>query len=357
MIVKINVTGMNRLVGIIVTCVLAAAMPAVVWAAPGPYLKSLYTSRQDLQVLFDAKTYVTKPSANTSVVSLEDWAKQYGWREDKKLLFYKPKGRIPVAKRKDAAPSIAAQGYIVIDRASGLIIAEQNAGVARPIASLTKLMTADVVLSRKIPLSSVQAIAAEDQVGGSALNVAAGTKFTVDDLFYAAFLPSANDAANALANATKLSRPKFIGAMNDRAQALGLSRTIFADPTGIDEGNISTPREFALLADQIFGNAAVQRYSTAGQRTLRALPGNKKITVKSSDHLLTKSEFDDILVGAGKTGYLGAEVGWNLAVSVKSAQGAKRELTLVLFGEPKLAQMMSDAGTLARWAWGHYQWK
>src|SRR5512133_470580 len=159
-------------------------LPSFVLAAPGPYLKSLYASRPDLQALFDAKTFQAKPAAETAAVNLEDWARQYGWRKDKKLGFYKPKGTVPVAVGNGTPPTVSADNYIVIDQATGLILLEQHAGAVKRLASLTKLMTVDIVMSRKVPLGRLQAITAADQVGGSRLGVAAGTKFTVDDLLY-----------------------------------------------------------------------------------------------------------------------------------------------------------------------------
>ena len=341
----------------IIVLLFAVISPSAASAAVGPYLKALYENRADLQALFDATTYQTKPEADTATINLEDWARQDGWREDKKLIFYKPTVKIPTPINNQTGPTVPGSGYVVIDKASGLIIAEQNAGVPHPIASLTKLMTTDVVLSRNVPLTRKQAITSADQVGGSRLGVPVGTKFTVNDLFYAALLPSANDAANALADATGLSRKQFIAAMNAFAQKLGLNRTAFTDPTGIDEGNVSTPYEFALVAKNVFNYSAVRHYATTATHVLRELPSGKKITVKSSDYLLTKPQYDDVLVVAGKTGYLGADVGWNLAVDLKSSQGAPREMIIVIFGAPKMAQIMSDADALANWVWGHYKWQ
>jgi len=337
----------------IIACCLPAA-PAS--AAVGPYLRSLYAKRADLQALFDAKTYEAKPGADTAAISLEDWARQYGWREDKKLDFYKPKTRIPQSVDAKTAPTISAGAYVVIDQTSGLILAEQDAGAVRRIASLTKLMTVNVVLSKQVPMSRVQPITAADQVGGSRLGVAAGTKLTVSDLLYATLLPSANDAANALADSTKLGRAKFVTAMNAAAKALGLDRTAFVEPTGIDDGNVSTPREFALLADKVFKSATARRYAQTASRALRLIPSGKRIVVKNSDSLLTAPQYDDVLVVGGKTGYLGEDNGWNLAVVLKSAKASPRPLVIVIFGEPKMATSMSDADSLAQWAWSHYRW-
>lgn len=330
--------------------------PTLVLAAPGPYLRSLLEKRADLKTFFDAKTYNAKPGANTAAINLEDWARQYGWRDDKKLDFYKPKTKIPTPVNEKVVPDVSASAYVVIDQASGLILAEQNAGSSHRIASLTKLMTVDVVMSKKVPMSRVEPITTADQVGGSRLGVAAGTKLTVSDLLYATLLPSANDAANALADSTRLTRTKFVAAMNASAKKLGLNRTVFAEPSGINDANVSTAREFAIIANDVFSSSTVRSYSQTAKRTLRLLPSGKKITVKNSDSLLTASQYDDVLVSGGKTGYLGDDGGWNLSVILKSAKGAPRPLTIVIFGEPRMATSMEDAHALALWAWSHYKW-
>lgn len=349
---------MRRLAPLLVpSLLLTLALPQTCSAAVGPYLRSLYQQRTDLQALFDPTTLLARPTVQTAVIGLEDWARQYGWRENAKLLFYKPSGVVPVATQTDPAPEVGVKGYVVIDRVSGLILAEHEAGVQRPIASLTKLMTAGLVLEQGVSLSKLQAITSNDMVGGSSLGVKAGTTFSVSDLFYAALLPSANDAANALAASTGLSRTSFVAEMNKRVQTLSLPRTSFADPTGIDEKNVSTPREFAALAETIFSLPSIRRVSQTGTRTITAKPSNTPITVKNSDDLLTKPDYDHLYVTAGKTGYLGPEVGWNLSVAMKPMKGPSHELIIVLLGGNTLKQTMADADRLGQWAWEHYTWK
>ena len=264
---------------------------------------------------------------------------------------------VPVATSKAPAPAVSAASYIVIDKLSGKVLVENNADAVLRLASLTKVMTVNLVLARKVPLLRLQPITAADQVGGSRLGVKAGTKFTVNDLLYATLLPSANDAANALADSTKLSRQKFVAGMNATAKALGLKQTVFTEPTGIDDGNVSTAREFARLAQSVFSQAKFRRYACTAKRTIYARPSWKKIVLKNSDRLLTAPQYDDVLVAGGKTGYLGADGGWNLAVELKSAKGAPRELTVVLMGEPMLATSEADAHALARWAWDVHEWR
>lgn len=269
------------------------------------------------------------------------------------------KAAVPAAKEGSVpAPAVASAAYIVIDRKSGKVIAEKEADAQRPIASLTKMMTGLVVLEKKVPLGRVQAITADDKVGGSALNTKNGTKFTVSDLFYASFLASANDATNALADATRLTRKKFVAAMNAKAKTLKLTRTVFADPTGIDDRNISTPREMAKLFETATKQYVIRRAMTTAKRTLTIRSSGKKVTVKNANGMLWKPEFDDIWVSGGKTGYCGANGGWNLAVSfTDAADRTKPELILVLFGAATLKQSEDGAETLARWAWENFTWK
>lgn len=271
----------------------------------------------------------------------------------------KPKIPLPTVKTSaSAAPDLTTASYIVIDRQSGTVLATKNADQTRSIASLTKMMTGLVVLEKKTPLGRVQAITANDKVGGSALNAKNNSRFTVSDLLYAAFLASANDATNALADATKLTRVKFVAAMNAKAKKLGLSHTVFADPTGIDDGNISTPTEIAVLADAAFKQTAIRRAMLTAKRTLTVYPSGKKIVVKNANGMLWKPEYDDLLVSGGKTGYLGADGGWNLVVSLKDAQDKNcPELLLVLFGTTTLKESEINAETLARWAWANFNWK
>jgi len=336
----------------------AGLAPGRASAAVGPYLKALYGKRTDLQVFFDRKTYLAKPGADTTATSLEDWARKIGWKTDKNLVFYKPAVTAPTQIDAAAAPETTALAYAVIDEATGQVLAEKNSNSVYRIASLTKLATIDVALSKNVPLTRVQPIVAADQVGGSRLGVKAGTKFSVKDLLYAALLPSANDAANALADATRLSRKNFVAAMNDKAQALGLSQTVFSEPSGVDDGNVSTAREYALFARTVFSRSTVRAYASTPTRVIRMLPSGKKIALKNGNRLLTYPQYADVQVVAGKTGYLGpGGDSCNLAVELKSPTGAPRTLVLVLLGENTMTLTMNDAHDLAKWVWGHYEWK
>jgi D-alanyl-D-alanine carboxypeptidase len=155
--------------------------------------------------------------------------------------------------RADAEPAIGAPAGILADLDTGAILWTKHADVARPIASLTKIMTAMLVLEHTDPDDVVtvapEAVFAPDEFGaGSTAGLRAGERLRVDDLLYALVLGSANDAAEALAIHVSGSIPAFVQAMNARAAELGMHATRFASPHGLDDDGVSTARDVLRLA-------------------------------------------------------------------------------------------------------------
>lgn len=347
----------------IMNIIFMTAFPAVMFASAPPQdketaLNGVYASRKDLHALFDAKTREATADGGGFLVNLDDWARQYGWREYKSLSSFAPTTAfIPQPKRGKALSDVGAKAFIVIDRASGLILAEKDAGKPWPIASITKLVTADVVLATGVARTKIQAVEAKDDVGGAKLYVQSGTGFTVDDLFYAALVGSANNAANALSRSTGLNRDVFVAAMNKRASDLHLVRTHFVDPSGIEPGNVSTPRELALLVSAIFSRPEVKSYTSTAKHVIHVQGTQEIKQMKSTDWLLWKPEHTDVYVTSGKTGFLD-ESGWNFAVSLrKNASDRTRELLIVVFGADSRADSFTDTKKLATWTWASYVWK
>ena len=176
-----------------------------------------------------------------------------------------PKTVITRTDPSEIESQIGARAYVVMDRASGKILTMKQEHLVWPIASLTKLMTADIVLAKKISPKKMQSVLKADDVGGAKLFVRDGDKFTIDDLFYAMLVGSANNAANALARASGDSRESFVARMNARVKELGLKQTVFVDPSGIDPANVSTPIELAKIANVAFTNPQI-KYTTTPVR-------------------------------------------------------------------------------------------
>ncbi len=147
---------------------------------------------------------------------------------------------------------VSATGYVVKDLTTGSTVLMSYADRLAPIASLTKLVTA-VVARRLIP-ASARITLSQSVVGtyGNTADFSAGETFTAADLLYPLLMVSSNDAAEAYAQ--YYGRADFIRAMNDFTQSIGAYRTYFADPSGLDPENVSTPDDLALILDWIRKN-------------------------------------------------------------------------------------------------------
>lgn len=252
--------------------------------------------------------------------------------------------------------SVNAKAYVVIDRTTGKILTMKQENLVWPIASTTKLMTAQIVLAKSISPKKTFGVITADDVGGAKLYVKNGDKFTIDDLFYAMLVGSANNAANALARASGLSRPQFIDAMNAKATSLGLKSTVYVDPSGIDPANVSTPLELAKIANVAFENVSIKKYASQPIRNVRVVNTGSIKKIQNTNWMLTKPAYNNGIVVAGKTGYL-EESEWNFVTAIRPKNNeAKKELLLVIFGANSRAQSFKDAKVLTNWAWNAYQW-
>lgn len=158
---------------------------------------------------------------------------------------------IPTNVRAHAAlPWITAPEAIVVDGWTGRVLYAKNADVMRQPASTVKIMTALVVLRRRIPLDRVVTVSPlATAYRGSTAGLYAGERITVRNLLYAALLPSGNDAAVALAQSVTPDLVHFVGLMNAQAARLGMTRTHYLTPNGFDRwGQVTTARDLVRLA-------------------------------------------------------------------------------------------------------------
>jgi D-alanyl-D-alanine carboxypeptidase (penicillin-binding protein 5/6) len=201
-----------------------------------------------------------------------------------------------------AAPRIAAASWYLVGE-DGDVLARGDAARPRAIASITKLMTAVVVLehARLDDVVSVSPLAAE--IGESTVYLRGGEELTVGDLLRATLVPSANDAAEALAlHVGGGSADRFVDLMNAKAAELGLSDTHFENPHGLDQrGHVSSARDVTMLLRYALGVPFIR---DAVQRSSVTLPGSP--TFVTTDDLLQSW---GPLVG-GKTGHT-QDAGWS----------------------------------------------
>lgn len=345
----------------IITClisIIALGVPLSAFAFDVDAVQAIHEVRPDLQAAFDTNGVAIPGTAAGFLIDIYDWAEQYGWREHAELASYAPDSLyVPERLVGVIEPEVTASSYIILDKNSGQILAARGADVVWPVASLTKLVTADVVLESGVDMNGIWSVLDVDNVGGARLYVEDDTDFTIEDLFYSTLVASANNAANALSRAAGFDQFGFLEAMNRRPFDLGLAYTEFVDPTGIELGNVSTAREMARLAGHVFARDEVRRYTTTAIKYIDVLTDGTTKRLKNTNWMLYYPEYEDVYVTAGKTGYL-IESGWNLAVQLRSdAQGTDQELLMIVFGANSRAESFADAKTLADWTWQSHRWK
>ncbi len=237
-------------------------------------------------------------------------------------------------------PEISAPSAVLADLDSGQILFERAADERRPIASLTKIATALVVLERTDPqdVVTVSAAAGGDGAtpGVSELGLLAGEQIRVDDLVYALMLQSANDAAVALAEHVSGSVEGFVEDMNRRVRRLGLEDTAFASPNGLDDAGYSTARDLVALTRTAYRRPGFASVAATRLRTIAAPEGLPPRVIQNRNALLW------LYPGAVgvKTGFT-SRAGY-CVVAVAERDGLR--LIAVVLGAPRDA--FSDAAAL-----------
>jgi D-alanyl-D-alanine carboxypeptidase (penicillin-binding protein 5/6) len=245
-----------------------------------------------------------------------------------------------------APPRLAAPAATVFEASTGQPVFARAAGQRRLIASTTKLMTV-LVARQALPLGRV--CTAPPYAAGpleSQIGLRAGERMSVHDLLIAAMLPSANDAANALAVCAAGSRAAFVARMDAQARALRLRHSHFATPVGLDEpGNYASAADLVRLALAVREDAFLRRVMDLPRARLRS--GSHSRVVVNRNTLVREVPWIDGV----KTGHT------NAAGYILVASGTRDGLTFVdaVLGDPSEATRDADALALLKWAFASYR--
>lgn len=240
-------------------------------------------------------------------------------------------------------PELTAQSVFLIDTVEGSIFVNQKADQQRPIASITKLMSALVVLDSGINWSVPIEFEARDRRNGGIPYLIPGEKIMPMDAWRLMLIGSSNDAAALLARITAGSEKQFVDQMNKKAKELGLRYTVFTDPTGLHAGNISTAREVAAFARAAL---AIPRVHNAVQtRKFSFIPQGKEVRTVYSTNWLLGSSFSGAQIFGGKTGHI-EESGYGL---VSIAGNKKHELVGVVLGSESNEGRFNEMRELLKW--------
>ncbi len=194
-------------------------------------------------------------------------------------------------------PLIGARSALLLDYNSGQILYQKNIDEALPMASLTKIMTALIVLE-EMGLDQIATVNRNQSLGRT-VGVIPGEQFLVRDLFYALLVMSGNDAADILADNFPGGKTAFVARMNEKATLLGLENTRFANPHGLDEANhYSSAQDLLVLTKYALKNDDFAKTIQRGDGQICNLTGDNCYQIKTTNDLLT---FPGIL--GVKTGY------------------------------------------------------
>lgn len=233
---------------------------------------------------------------------------------------------------------------LVIDELTGTPLYTSHANKTVPIASLTKLMTAMVVLDAKQSLAEKIVISRADfdRLRGTHSRLREGVTLSREQMLKLALMSSENRAAASLARTYPGGKAACIAAMNRKAKALGLRHTRFADGTGLDGDNVSTADDLAKLVRAAHGYKLIKKFSTTASHSLRVPDNSASLEYKNTNILVRKSVWD---IGLSKTGYL-SEAGRCL---VMQARITGRPMIIVLLNAQGKYSGVGDANRIRKW--------
>lgn len=234
---------------------------------------------------------------------------------------------------------------LVIDQNSGQAIVEKQPDMVVPIASISKLMTAMVVLDAKPDLQEIISIGDEDVDGlkGTRSRLPVGTTMTRDAAMLLALMSSENRAAHALGRHYPGGMSAFVQAMNQKAQALGMHNSHFEEPTGLSSNNVSTAHDLARMVAAAARYPEIRTYSTTAEAKVE-LKGRVR-DFRNTNALVRNDNWE---IGVSKTGYI-SEAGRCL---VMQARVADKPVVIVLLDSVGKMTRVGDANRIKRWMEG-----
>ena len=239
-------------------------------------------------------------------------------------------------------PELKSSSALVVDQ-SGRVLFAKNVDHVVPIASITKLMTAMVVIDAGLPLTEQIAISENDKdlLKGTRSRLHIGTVLTRRELLHLALMASENRAAEALSRVYPGGPKAFVAAMNQKAVELGMWRTRFVDGTGLSSDNVSTAQDLTKMVAAAYHYPLIREFTTDTGTTVQMANG-RTMNYNNSNRLVKSHEWQ---IGLSKTGYI-SEAGRCLVMQAKIA--GKPVIIVLLDSWGKMTRI-GDANRIKRW--------
>lgn len=263
---------------------------------------------------------------------------------------HKPKGLLALPERQDSRRdlpeglTLASNAAYIFDETSQRVLADRNPDYVQPIASITKLMTAVIVLQEGLRLDDVIEItdADVDLLRHTHSFLKVGSRYTRHDLLLMALMASENRAAAALSRSSPEGQEAFIARMNAVATQLGMSHTRFEDSSGLNGNNRSSARDLALLVQFAAGYPLIHEFTTTPEASIAPVSGGRAYVFRNTNMLVRQGRWDVVV---SKTGFIN-ESGQCL---VMQARIDGRLLTLVLLDSHGRFSRITDAQRIKKW--------
>jgi len=241
-----------------------------------------------------------------------------------------------------SAPQLRSASLLVLDAGTSDVLLARNATTPVSIASITKLMTALVVLEAGQPLDETLRISEADalKARGTPSRLAPGTRLARSDLLHLALMASENRAAQALASQYPGGVAACVAAMNRKAKAIGMQHARFVDATGLGAGNVASPRDLARLIEAAAAHATIREFSTDPSHSVQV--GREILEYRNTDSLVRDPDWDVIVQKTGFTHAAGRCL-------VMKARVDGRELVLVLLDSFGKYTRVADARRIRKW--------
>ena len=246
--------------------------------------------------------------------------------------------------RAHKAVYLRSSSALVLDADTGEVVIDKNADAVTPIASITKLMTAMVILDRNLDLNQRIVISREDgdSLKGTRSRLRPGAVLTRGELLLIALMASENRAAAALGRTYPGGLEPFVAAMNAKAAALDMRDSRFVDPTGLSPQNVSSARDLVKLVRAAHEYPVIRDFTTRDRALVRVSDRGRPLSYHNTNGLVRAHRWD---VELSKTGYI-SEAGRCLVMRVKLAS---KDLIVVLLDSWGRQSRIGDANRIKKW--------
>lgn len=242
-----------------------------------------------------------------------------------------------------SSPKLRSSIALIYDEQGQHHLYAKNADNVAPIASITKLMTAMVVLDAQLPLDEEISISVQDvdMLKGTRSRMRPGMKLTRGELLKLALMSSENRAAAALARTYPGGTEAAVSMMNAKAQQLGMRDTRFLDSTGLNSGNVSTAQDLVKMVLAARNYEAIHEFTTTPSHIVD-LEGYRKMRFNNTNPLVKNASWN---IGVSKTGYI-SEAGRCLVMEAKIN---RRPVVIVLLDSWGARTRVGDANRIKKW--------